>query len=108
MRHVTVMPHLILKIFNNNNTGFVGQVIRQVLSFERNQGEMSKSRKWRKAVLEWLKEMWRSCVGCNTKSGEWMLPYKAEIFGPPLVAMVFLVFAIIIAFLIVIFVKCIS
>ena len=69
---------------------------------------MSKSRKWRKAVLEWLKEMWRSCVGSNTKSGGWMLPYEAGIFGPPLVAMEFLFFAIILACLLVLFVKCIS
>lgn len=69
---------------------------------------MGKSRRWRKAMLEWLKEMWRSCVGYNTKHGEWMLPPEFEIFGPPLMAMEFLFFAIILACLLVIFVKCVS
>ena len=43
---------------------------------------MGKSRRWRKAMLEWLKEMWRNCVGCNTKHGEWMLPPKFGTFVP--------------------------
>lgn len=51
---------------------------------------MGKSRRWRKAMLEWLKEMWRSCVGYNTKHGEWTLPQVAEIHDPCFAGMLFL------------------
>ena len=68
---------------------------------------MSKSRKWRKAMLEWLKEMWRSCVGCRTKLGEWMLPYpEFELFIPLLVAKVVLSLVTILVLILVLFVKC--
>ena len=68
---------------------------------------MRKSRKWRKAMLEWLKEMWRNCVGCNTKSGEWMLPYpEFEVIIPLLVAKVILSLVTILVLILVIFLKC--
>lgn len=68
---------------------------------------MSKSRKWRKAMLEWLKEMWRNCVGCNTKYGEWTIQYpEFEVFIPLLVAKVILSLVTIIVLILVIFLKC--
>ena len=67
---------------------------------------MSKSRKWRKAMLEWLKEMWRNCVGCNMKSGEWMLTPDVGPFIPLLVAQVVLSLVTILVLILVIFLKC--
>ena len=66
---------------------------------------MGKSRRWRKAMLEWLKEMWRNCVGCNTKYGEWLLPPEFEIFVPLLVAKVVLSLVTILVLILVLFVK---
>ena len=59
-------------------------------------------------MLEWLKEMWRNCVGCNTKSGEWMLPTGVELFIPLLVSKVVLSLVTILVLILVLFVKCIS
>lgn len=58
-------------------------------------------------MLEWLKEMWRNCVGCNTKSWEWTLPCpEFELFIPLLVAKVVLSLVTILVLILVLFVKC--